>query len=274
MDPTVAVALGLGIFGLGLRLLKLPEHFAWGIISAGAIILASGLLPWWRPTGWQLILYVIGVAALASAAAWQVSDALKQAAEAKKAAEAASDAPAPKASGPPKVEGEPPSAEDKERHGDTIAKSIDKSLGKPSPQIVRKPVEALPAAKGTPAAPPSKRAFYRSQLQILYANTGEHLNAVASITADEKVPIAQAEIQALQQRAIDWIGANMGKAAVQKYLSPGFGSYAYDWPGEHSAEAQRTRDNLIDTLKSRMKNLEDLLSKDDWDPADPERPNG
>lgn len=77
MEPTVVIGLGLGVVGLGLRLVKVPEHFGWGLLAAGVIIVVWGLAPGLKPSGWQLALYAIGVAAIATAAAWQVSEALQ-----------------------------------------------------------------------------------------------------------------------------------------------------------------------------------------------------
>lgn len=125
-------------------------------------------------------------------------------------------------------------------------------------------IAALEAEANGPA---KKRAFYRSQLQVLYQNTGAHLRAVMGITQDDKLPLVATELETLYQNAVDWLRANMGEAAVQKYLAPGVGAYSYEWPGQHSHEACRTRDNMLDTLKARQKNLEDLLGSDRWDPT-------
>jgi len=171
MEATVAVGLGLGLAGLGLKLVKVPEHFGWGLLAAGALIVAWGLVPGLKPSGLQLALYVIGVAAIASAGAWQISDAMK------KAAEAAPEAPAAKMSDLRKIERteESATAEGRSKTGEGVARSIENILVKPSSQTATKEAEKPPETIEEP--PPVSANAERLAGVIALMKEGEAIQA-------------------------------------------------------------------------------------------------
>ena len=115
-----------------------------------------------------------------------------------------------------------------------------------------------------PKPAPTKREFFKSQLQNLYADLGAHLNRALALKADEEVQTAIDDFTKLLGIAVDWIGRNMGRAAVQRFLVPG-NPLQYGWEGEHTPEALALRSRLIDTLKARLANVSALIESDHWD---------
>ena len=115
------------------------------------------------------------------------------------------------------------------------------------------------------------RDFYKSQLQTIYGNVGQGLALALGIQTDEQLALLVAETESVLNKAVQWIEKNMGNAAVVKFGEAHGASHSYEWPGVHSAKARSERDDLIDGLKDRQLNLNELMSSGQWDHAVPLR---
>lgn len=117
----------------------------------------------------------------------------------------------------------------------------------------------------TSLEPTSRREKLIKGLQPLYAETASILRGLKRIESDDMLRVALDEIDAHQQGVVNWLEANIGQAAVQKFLTVNRTSHSYIWTGNHDHALANRRDLYLDALHGRVENLDCLLVSDSWD---------
>ncbi len=131
------------------------------------------------------------------------------------------------------------------------------------------PSQAPATASAAPAgdATTEDRSKYKTPLQEFYVETVALLNEISALPKDEQIAEAQLKVEALSKRTEVWLGANMGPAAVAKYITLHEYVYNLPWAGDHNdMDIVNKRARMIDRLRSRIANLEALMGTDRWDP--------
>jgi hypothetical protein len=90
------------------------------------------------------------------------------------------------------------------------------------------------------------------------------LNAVT----DDEFGVLKEEFQVFADSERVWFRDNMGDAAWIKIVSNHATSHSYTWKGEHSPQAQSSRDSHLDFFSAISLNLDDMLKYDSWDPTE------
>lgn len=108
------------------------------------------------------------------------------------------------------------------------------------------------------------REFYRQQLKVFYAKLAGLHGAAATAATDGEIIAMESPIMANFESCFDWIDQNMGTAAAEKFCMQGVSAMVYQWPG-HSSDVTMLRSDLLNTLKTKLGAIEDLMAKDDWD---------
>ncbi|MEQ1519280.1 MAG: hypothetical protein ABL931_22620 [Usitatibacteraceae bacterium] len=121
----------------------------------------------------------------------------------------------------------------------------------------------------TSLEPTSRREKLKKGLRPLYAETATILSKLKRIENDDQLRIALKETDTHQQGVVDWLEANMGQAAVRKFLTINRTSHSYIWAGNHDPILANRRDQYLDALHGRVENLDCLLESDSWDGPQP-----
>lgn len=124
------------------------------------------------------------------------------------------------------------------------------------------------AESKTPEPLPSKRAFYKAHLQGFYTRGYEAHNKMRLAETDDQLPQTMIELALWLKDTDQWICDNMGTAAFTRFRRPNAIPYDLNWPGEHSPELAKQRNQLLKGSKSLLDNLSELIATDTWDPVD------
>lgn len=121
----------------------------------------------------------------------------------------------------------------------------------------------------TSLEPVSRREKLKRGLRPLYTETANILSNIRKIDDDDDFRDALKTVDTHQQGVVDWLAANMGEAAVRKFLTVNRTSHSYIWKGQHDQQLTNMRDNYLDALHGRIENLNSLLESDSWDGPQP-----
>lgn len=115
--------------------------------------------------------------------------------------------------------------------------------------------------------PPPRRRKTVLGLQPHYEATANQIRAVTAAKTDSDAEAIFAWMEKEQQATYDWIDANLGPAAREKFGSRSLSSSSFQWmwEGDHNQETLTRRSNALNALGDRLNNLEQLLESDRWD---------
>jgi len=111
----------------------------------------------------------------------------------------------------------------------------------------------------------SDRDAYRGKLQDMLVEHTSMLRSVEHVKTDEDCEALGREINQLADRSIEWFRANMGEAAIAKYLSGTTAMGFFMWEGEHTEEAINHRSNILSWLHLRLEQVDAMMGCDTWD---------
>jgi hypothetical protein len=112
------------------------------------------------------------------------------------------------------------------------------------------------------------RSKYVSQLQKFYAQGNALFEELAQRTVtDDQIDDISKSAQQWFEATTAWLQKHMGDAATAKFKTViGLTPISYGLEGHHPPDKVNARNMILNGLQVRLKNIDDLLGSDRWDP--------